>query len=105
METYIPRILKPELKTVCATTLYNLSLSYGSLRSDMVVKGAVRCCAKLVKGEQSTGECLFLATKALGNMCQDLSSRRSCRSRRWMSAGLVRPEGQLTCTSTAARFT
>ena len=75
METYIPRILKPELKTVCATTLYNLSLSYGSLRSDMVVKGAVRCCAKLVKGEQSTDECLFLATKALGNMCQDLSSR------------------------------
>jgi len=75
MDAYIPRILHPELKTVCATTLYNLSQSYGSLRSEMVTKGAVRVAVKLVTNENSTDECLFLATKALGNMCQDLSSR------------------------------
>ena len=75
MESYIPRIKIPELKTICAGTLYNLS-TLRAVRSDMVVKGAVRCTLRLVSSADADDQCLFLSCKALGNMCQDRSSRR-----------------------------
>ena len=75
LEGYVPRILDPAIITTCAHVLYNLSTNR-AVRSDMIVKGAVRVCLKIVNMPGVSDDCLFLAAKALGNMSLDRSSRK-----------------------------
>ena len=75
LEGYVPRVLKPEILTTCAHVLYNLSTNR-PVRSDMVVKGAVRVCYRIIQMLGVSDECYFLAVKALSNMALDRSSRR-----------------------------